>query len=82
MLTRFPQQTQPLRLRSAGVLVGLLAATLGAINALVGVASGATRLEAVSAGVAETVITTAVALLVVIPALWMYHQLRDRRGRD
>jgi biopolymer transport protein ExbB/TolQ len=82
MLTRLPNRTQPIRVRSTPVLVGLFGATAGAVNALTSVASGHTRLESVSAGVAETLVTTAVALLVVIPALWMYNQFKQRRDRD
>jgi biopolymer transport protein ExbB/TolQ len=79
MLTRLPQQTLPIRMRSTLTLVGLLAAVMGAVNALVGVARGNSRLEAISAGVAEAIITTAVVLLVVFPGLWIYNYLKSRR---
>jgi biopolymer transport protein ExbB/TolQ len=79
MLTRLPQQTLPIRMRSTLTLVGLLAAVMGAVNALTSVASGNSRLEAISAGVAEAIITTAVVLLVVFPGMWIYNYLRSRR---
>ena len=81
MLMRIPQQTHPIRVRSAAVLVGLLAAVMGAVNALTGVATGQRSLEAISAGLAEAVITTVVALLVVIPGLWVYRYYRSQ-GED
>jgi biopolymer transport protein ExbB/TolQ len=79
MLTRLPQQTLPIRMRSTLTLVGLLAAVMGAVNALVGVARGDSHLESISAGVAEAIITTIVVLLVVFPGLWIYHYARSRR---
>jgi hypothetical protein len=82
MLTRLPHHSPPLRVRSSAILVGLFGATLGAINGLVSVASGNAPLDAVSGGVAETVVVTVVALMVVIPALWMYNQFKQRRERD
>ena len=83
MLTRLPQPTPPIRLRSTLGLIGLLAAVLGAVNALTAVASGRASLEAISGGVAEAVITTAVGLMVVFPGLWIFNYLRSqRRGRD
>ena len=80
MLTRLPRQSLPIRMRSTATLVGLLALVMGAVNALTAVARGDARLEAISAGVAEAIVTTAVVLLVVFPGLWIRNYLRSRRG--
>src|SRR5215216_4307497 len=54
--------------------VGLLGTTMGIVNAFVGMAaSGSGGLSAISAGVAEALITTAFGLLVAIPAVWAYN---------
>jgi biopolymer transport protein ExbB len=54
--------------------VGLLGTTMGIVNAFVGMAqSGAGGMGAISAGVAEALITTAFGLLVAIPAVWAYN---------
>ena len=54
--------------------VGLLGTTMGIVNSFVGMAmSGSGGLAAVSAGIAEALITTAFGLLVAIPAVWMYN---------
>lgn len=54
--------------------VGLLGTTMGIVNAFVGMAaSGAGGIGAISAGVAEALITTAFGLLVAIPAVWAYN---------
>jgi biopolymer transport protein ExbB/biopolymer transport protein TolQ len=51
--------------------VGLLGTTMGIVNAFTGMAaSGSGGLSAISAGVAEALITTAFGLLVAIPAVW------------
>ena len=81
MLMRMPQPAPPIRVRSAAMLVGLLGAVMGAVNALTGVARGHTSLEAISAGLAEALVTIVVALVVVIPGLWVYRYFR-RRGED
>jgi biopolymer transport protein ExbB/TolQ len=81
MLTRLPHQTPLLRVRSTAALVGFLGAIMGAINALTGVAAGRTRLDAVTAGIAEALITTVVFLLVVIPAAWIYNQFKAESRR-
>lgn len=59
---------------STAPFVGLLGTTMGIVNAFTGMAaSGSGGLTAISAGVAEALITTAFGLLVAIPAVWMYN---------
>jgi biopolymer transport protein ExbB/biopolymer transport protein TolQ len=54
--------------------VGLLGTTMGIVNAFTGMAtSGGGGLGAISAGIAEALITTAFGLLVAIPAVWLYN---------
>ena len=54
--------------------VGLLGTTMGIVNAFTGMAtSGTGGLSAISAGIAEALITTAFGLLVAIPAVWAYN---------
>ena len=54
--------------------VGLLGTTMGIVNAFVGMAaSGSGGLSAISAGVAEALITTDFGLIVAIPAVWLYN---------
>src|SRR5215207_7024484 len=54
--------------------VGLLGTTMGIVNAFTGMAtSGSGGLSAISAGIAEALITTAFGLLVAIPAVWMFN---------
>ena len=59
--------------------VGLLGTTMGIVNAFVGMAaSGSGGLSAISAGVAEALITTAFGLLVAIPAVWAYNYFQTK----
>src|SRR6201747_2718805 len=59
---------------STAPFVGLLGTTMGIVNAFTGMAqSGAGGMGAISAGVAEALITTAFGLLVAIPAVWAYN---------
>jgi biopolymer transport protein ExbB/biopolymer transport protein TolQ len=58
--------------------VGLLGTTLGIVNAFTGMATAGGGMEAISAGVAEALITTAVGLLVAIPAVWLYNYFSAR----
>ncbi|HJR63901.1 MAG TPA: MotA/TolQ/ExbB proton channel family protein [Gemmatimonadaceae bacterium] len=54
--------------------VGLLGTTMGIVNAFTGMAtSGTGGLSAISAGIAEALITTAFGLFVAIPAVWAYN---------
>ena len=59
--------------------VGLLGTTMGVVNAFTGMATaGSGGLSAISAGIAEALITTAFGLLVAIPAVWLYNYFSTR----
>jgi len=60
--------------------VGLLGTTLGIVNAFAGMAAGGGSggLAAVSAGIAEALITTAFGLLVAIPAVWLFNYFQTK----
>jgi biopolymer transport protein ExbB/biopolymer transport protein TolQ len=59
--------------------VGLLGTTMGIVNAFTGMAaSGSGGIAAISAGVAEALITTAFGLLVAIPAVWGYNYFQTK----
>ncbi|HEX5520928.1 MAG TPA: MotA/TolQ/ExbB proton channel family protein [Longimicrobiaceae bacterium] len=58
--------------------VGLLGTTMGIVNAFTGMATAGGGLEAISAGIAEALITTAIGLLVAIPAVWLYNYFSGR----
>jgi biopolymer transport protein ExbB/TolQ len=54
--------------------VGLLGTTMGIVNAFQGMAvSGSGGIGAISAGVSEALLTTALGLLVAIPAVWGFN---------
>ena len=64
---------------ATAVFVGLLATTLGVINAFQGIAAtGSGGLGAVSAGISEALVGTAVGLFVAIPAVWFFNYLTGR----
>ena len=64
---------------ATAVFVGLLGTTLGVINAFQGIAAtGSGGLRAVSAGIAEALVGTAVGLFVAIPAVWFYNALTTK----
>ena len=63
---------------STAPFVGLLGTTMGIVNAFTGMSAGGAGLEAISAGIAEALITTAVGLLVAIPAVWLYNYFSAR----
>ena len=64
---------------STAVFVGLLATTLGVINAFQGIAAtGSGGLGAVSGGISEALVGTAIGLFVAIPAVWFYNPLTGR----
>jgi biopolymer transport protein ExbB/biopolymer transport protein TolQ len=64
---------------STAVFVGLLATTLGVINAFQGIAAtGSGGLGAVSGGISEALVGTAIGLFVAIPAVWFYNYLTGR----
>jgi biopolymer transport protein ExbB/biopolymer transport protein TolQ len=58
--------------------VGLLGTTMGIVNAFMGMSASGAGLEAISAGIAEALITTAVGLMVAIPAVWLYNYFSAR----
>ena len=59
--------------------VGLLGTVVGIINAFVGIAAtGSGGIGAVSAGIAEALVETALGLVVAIPAVWFYNFLSGR----
>jgi len=64
---------------STAPFVGLLGTVVGVINAFTGIAtSGSQGIGAVSAGIAEALIETALGLVVAIPAVWFYNYLTGR----
>ena len=64
---------------ATAVFVGLLATTLGVINAFQGIAqTGSGGLGAVSGGISEALVGTAVGLFVAIPAVWFYNFLTSK----
>ena len=59
--------------------VGLLGTVVGVINAFAGIgASGSAGLGAVSQGISEALIETALGLVVAIPAVWLYNYFTGR----
>ncbi|MGH7458392.1 MAG: MotA/TolQ/ExbB proton channel family protein [Longimicrobiaceae bacterium] len=59
--------------------VGLLGTVIGIVNSFTGMAmTGGGGLEAISAGIAEALIATAIGLLVAIPAVWLYNYFTGR----
>lgn len=59
--------------------VGLLGTTMGVVHSFQGMATaGSAGLGAVSAGIAEALITTAFGLFVAIPAVWIYNYMTNR----
>jgi biopolymer transport protein ExbB/TolQ len=64
---------------STAPFVGLLGTVIGVINAFVGIGStGTGSIGAVSAGIAEALVETALGLFVAIPAVWFYNYLSNR----
>jgi len=59
--------------------VGLLGTVVGVINAFQGIgAQGSAGLGAVSQGISEALIETALGLVVAIPAVWLYNYFTGR----
>jgi biopolymer transport protein ExbB/biopolymer transport protein TolQ len=59
--------------------VGLVGTTMGVVNAFTGMAEmGSGGLGAISAGIAEALITTAFGLGVAIPAVWLFNFFQNR----
>ena len=64
---------------STAPFVGLLGTVVGVITAFQGIAaSGSGGIGAVSAGIAEALVETALGLVVAIPAVWFYNYLTGR----
>jgi biopolymer transport protein ExbB/TolQ len=64
---------------STAPFVGLFGTTFGIINAFQGMAlTGSGGIAAISAGIAEALITTAFGLFVAVPAVWAYNYLSSR----
>ncbi len=62
--------------------IGLFGTVIGIINAFEGMASsGSGGIGAVSAGIAEALVTTAFGLFVAIPAAWMFNYFTARMER-
>ena len=64
---------------STAPFVGLFGTTFGIINAFSGMAlTGSGGIAAISAGIAEALITTAFGLFVAVPAVWAYNYFQGR----
>ena len=64
---------------STAPFVGLLGTVIGVINAFQGIATvGGAGIGAVSAGISEALVETALGLFVAIPAVWFYNYLTSR----
>ena len=64
---------------STAPFVGLFGTVIGIINAFRGIASEKSAgLGAVSAGISEALVTTAVGLFVAIPAVWMFNYFNSK----
>jgi biopolymer transport protein ExbB/biopolymer transport protein TolQ len=64
---------------STAPFVGLLGTVVGIINAFHGIStSGSSGLAAVSSGISEALVETALGLVVAIPAVWFYNYLSGR----
>src|SRR5579864_7488040 len=64
---------------STAPFVGLLGTVVGVIAAFNGIASsGSSGIGAVSAGISEALLETALGLVVAIPAVWIYNYLTSR----
>jgi biopolymer transport protein ExbB/biopolymer transport protein TolQ len=59
--------------------VGLLGTTMGVVNSFTGMASsGSVAMSAISAGIAEALIATAIGLMAAIPAVWLYNYFQTK----
>src|SRR5271155_4221326 len=64
---------------STAPFVGLFGTVMGIINAFKGImAQKATGLSAVAGGIAEALVTTALGLLVAVPAVWTYNYFTNK----
>ena len=64
---------------STAPFVGLFGTVIGIINAFKGIdSSKATGLSAVAGGISEALVTTALGLLVAVPAVWAYNYFTNK----
>jgi len=64
---------------STAPFVGLFGTVVGIINAFKGIATEKSAgLGAVSAGISEALVTTAVGLFVAVPAVWMFNYFNSK----
>ncbi len=64
---------------STAPFVGLFGTVVGIINAFKGISSSkVTGLSAVAGGIAEALVTTAMGLLVAVPAVWTFNYFTNR----
>ena len=64
---------------STAPFVGLFGTVMGIINAFKGISSSkVTGLSAVAGGIAEALVTTALGLLVAVPAVWCFNYFTNR----
>jgi biopolymer transport protein ExbB/biopolymer transport protein TolQ len=67
---------------SIAPFVGLFGTVVGIMNAFLGIVKSQNPgLAAVSGGIAEALVTTAIGLFVAIPAVWMYNDFTARLRR-
>ena len=67
---------------STAPFIGLFGTVVGIINAFAGMAtSGSGGIAAVSAGISEALVTTALGLAVAIPAAWMFNYFTNTLER-
>jgi biopolymer transport protein ExbB/biopolymer transport protein TolQ len=67
---------------STSPFIGLFGTVVGIINAFAGMAAtGSGGLGAVSAGISEALVTTAIGLFVAIPAVWLYNYFSNQVER-
>jgi biopolymer transport protein ExbB len=66
-------------IESTAPFVGLFGTVVGIINAFKGIESTkATGLSAVAGGISEALVTTALGLLVAVPAVWAYNYFTNK----
>lgn len=63
---------------STAPFVGLFGTVVGIMNAFRGTISAKTGLSAVGGGIAEALVTTALGLLVAVPAVWCYNYFTSK----
>jgi biopolymer transport protein ExbB/TolQ len=67
---------------ATSTLLGLLGTVVGIMNAFTAMArAGGGSIDAIAAGIGEALLTTAIGLLVAIPAVWLYTWLNARLDR-